>query len=492
MPDAENGAVEDPPQEEPGNVRDWLIDQFKSDSFQFILVGIFVFIVLAIVFVLIFSVVFDRQPWQFQGAVRTLLALAGASLITVFLSRSKTTLNSTIGIVLIGALIISTEDILRFSLLFSGSDRTFEEFFIRETPRTSGQQSQSSGGKEDVDISVLIVNRLAAEELIANDPRTELEVSTIVSQFLKLERNDRIISQLEQRAADRLFRAIVDGHFQEWNFRFGSQQKFQSDLAFLRSIGLISYVYGTPQETMEVTELGRDLSVYINTPLSTAAAGASEPRRTPITLGATARLNIDADGSWFVFEIERPDTYEINVTSEVIDPTLRLFADSDSDLLAEDDDGGFDLNSRLVTYLSPGQYFLNVRDYDLGQGPAAIDIRSYVPPETVGLEIGDGATLANVGLDGARFAFAVRQSGDYLIEARSESIDPVIELRQSQDFRSAQIANAAYPEEDSEGVTRMTVRLNAGEFGLLVYDDFGEPGPVTVSITEAAAGVVDP
>ena len=483
MPDVDENGQEGSTEPELNKVKQWASDQFRSEPFQFLLVVIFISIVAAIVFVLIFSVVFDRQPWEFQGSVRTLLALAGASLITIFLSRNRTTLNSTIGIVLIGALIISTEDLLRFSLLFSGSDRAFEEFFIRETSRTTGQQTQNASGKEEVDISALIVNRLSAESLIAESRGADNRVAAIISQFLKLERNDRILSQLEQRAADRLFRVVVDGNFQEWNFRFGNQQKFQSDLAFLRSIGLISYVYGTPQETIEVTDLGRELSVYINTPLSVGSENDAEVSFSQVIIGMPARFNVEADGSWFAFEVESAGSYEINVASTALDPVTRLYADLDADLIAENDDGGFGLDSRIVTFLDGGRYFLNIRDYDLGPGSVSIDIVSYVPPQPVELAVGNDAVFGNVGLDGARFALEVESAGEYMIQARSDDIAPVIELYESSDFQTAQIISFAYPDDTDTAAARMSVQLNRGQFGLLVFDDYGETGLVSVTVT---------
>jgi hypothetical protein len=51
------------------------------------------------------------------------------------------------------------------------------------------------------------------------------------------------------------------------------------------------------------------------------------------------------------------------------DVVMKLFGPgSTTDLIAEDDDGGAGWNSKIVTDLSPGEYFVQIRHYNTTGG----------------------------------------------------------------------------------------------------------------------------
>lgn len=483
MPNGDEEKPEEVPETSPSSAKQWIFDQFKEQPLQFMLVAAFIMITIAIVAVLAFSVLADRRPWEYQVAVRTLLAMAGALLVTIFLSRSRTAFSSTLGIVLIGALIVSTEDLLRFSLLFTGSDRSFEEFFIREAPRSSSLESQTESGKDTVDIAVFIADRLSARALLSTGEAVQEDAARIITDLLRLERNNRIMIQLEQRAADRLFFSIVDGNFEEWNFRFGNQDRFKTDLVFLRNLGLISYVYGEARATLQLTELGSELSDFVRRPSTASQVTDRQPRSVPVSIGTNASVNVESQGSWFFFEVDMPGVYEINVSSLILDPVAQIHTDIDSAPFLRDDDGGVGVNSRIVSSLGDDRYFLYVSDFSNRSGIVTIDISNYVEPPTVRLNLG-AEQIGNVGLDGARFEIDITNAGTYDIVVQSDRISPVVELYSSSDFRPNQLIRDAIPEDDDFSTTRLQATLDAQQYGLRIYDDFGDVGEVSVTVRE--------
>jgi len=58
------------------------------------------------------------------------------------------------------------------------------------------------------------------------------------------------------------------------------------------------------------------------------------------------------------------------------DVLMKLFGpDSLTNLIAEDDDGGLGLNPRIVQFLGPGKYYLQVRHYNTSAGTGPYTIR---------------------------------------------------------------------------------------------------------------------
>lgn len=58
------------------------------------------------------------------------------------------------------------------------------------------------------------------------------------------------------------------------------------------------------------------------------------------------------------------------------DVVMKLFGpNSQTNVIAEDDDGGIGLNSRIVADLLPGQYFLQIRHYNKARGTGSYSVR---------------------------------------------------------------------------------------------------------------------
>ena len=65
---------------------------------------------------------------------------------------------------------------------------------------------------------------------------------------------------------------------------------------------------------------------------------------------------------WYRFNVERSGEYIVSVISDDGDPTVGLFGPNEIRYISEDDDGGGRLNSRLRVTLSPGTYYLAIRE----------------------------------------------------------------------------------------------------------------------------------
>jgi Bacterial pre-peptidase C-terminal domain len=115
-------------------------------------------------------------------------------------------------------------------------------------------------------------------------------------------------------------------------------------------------------------------------------AGASMyPKSAPVVTDAQV-LNVDGprvDGSigkpgeedLYSFKVADDGLYEVS-TRGVTDVYLKLFGpDSDTQLVAEDDDSGYGLNARIRAELTPGEYIAQVRHYNRASGTGSYSIR---------------------------------------------------------------------------------------------------------------------
>ena len=89
-----------------------------------------------------------------------------------------------------------------------------------------------------------------------------------------------------------------------------------------------------------------------------------------------ASIGVASESDAYRFQAQSEGTYIID-TSGPTHTFLTLFGpNSQSNQIAENDDGGFNLNSRVTIQLIPGEYFVRIRHYSpMGTGPYAISVR---------------------------------------------------------------------------------------------------------------------
>ena len=92
-------------------------------------------------------------------------------------------------------------------------------------------------------------------------------------------------------------------------------------------------------------------------------------RRTAAAIGKAGEEDL------FKFKVASGGRHVID-TRGPTDVVIKMYGpDSQTDLIAEDDDSGVDTNARMVTHLIPGVYYLQVRHYNRANGMGNYSIR---------------------------------------------------------------------------------------------------------------------
>ena len=102
--------------------------------------------------------------------------------------------------------------------------------------------------------------------------------------------------------------------------------------------------------------------------------------------GGVAELGINAASSTsaaigqpgeedlFTFKVTRRGRHIIETGGQT-DVVMKLFGpNSQTSLIAEDDDGGVGRNARIATRLIPGQYFVQIRHFNTARGTGSYSI----------------------------------------------------------------------------------------------------------------------
>jgi len=137
-----------------------------------------------------------------------------------------------------------------------------------------------------------------------------------------------------------------------------------------------------------------------------------------------------AKSALYTFRVTTAGTYTIE-TSGTTDTFLSLFGpDSETTLIAEDDDSGPGTLSLLVRNLEVGQYFVGIRHYSsTGTGPYGVSVRSHTNPGAVSIEVNGPEVQGNIGqpAESDLYTFHVATAGDHRIET-SGSTDTFLSL----------------------------------------------------------------
>ena len=141
-------------------------------------------------------------------------------------------------------------------------------------------------------------------------------------------------------------------------------------------------------------------------------------------------INPAAESDLYTFSVTTTGTYTIE-TSGTTDTFLSLFGpDSETTLIATDDDSGPGLLSLLVQELVVGQYFVQVRHFSpAGTGPYGISVRSHSAPGPVQLQVDGSEVQGDIGqpAESDLYTFSVTTAGDHIIET-SGSTDTFLTL----------------------------------------------------------------
>jgi hypothetical protein len=105
------------------------------------------------------------------------------------------------------------------------------------------------------------------------------------------------------------------------------------------------------------------------TPTNAVTLAVNAPKRTAAAIGKVGEEDL------FTFTADKTGTYTID-TQGPTDTVMKLFGpNSETALIAEDDDSGLDSNARIARSLIPGKYFIQVRHYNRKSGMGNYSIK---------------------------------------------------------------------------------------------------------------------
>ena len=94
----------------------------------------------------------------------------------------------------------------------------------------------------------------------------------------------------------------------------------------------------------------------------------------PGLLGS-AKIGVPGEEDLFQFRASASGRHIIETGGQT-DVVMKLFGpNSQTRLIAEDDDGGIGLNSKIATNLIPGQYFVQIRHFNKERGTGSYSVR---------------------------------------------------------------------------------------------------------------------
>ena len=219
-------------------------------SLQIISILAFLVCTLATLFYWIFSEASSINSFQLP------LFIIGATLLFMIMTLNSNMISTVLVTLIIGAFIVPTEDLIRFALIATGSDRPMEDLYHRGE---SGSKSSNMIDRQDTRL------RLAAyfDGLDIHSPNRRL----LLDGTLCFMENEEI-----RNAAERANIMNVAGLMQkisqadspaEISNDYSDEANFRQDMEFLRSEGLIDYQYND-YASVSLTYLGGYVNNYLN------------------------------------------------------------------------------------------------------------------------------------------------------------------------------------------------------------------------------------
>lgn len=209
---------------------------------------------------------FDHEVrWTDLRAMQLFLMTASLGIIVAAMAVFRSSFVVGIGILVIGALIIPTKDMVRFALLVFRSEQTLEELF---PDQSVGLEFQ---GRDDALASQILSqleNQLLDEQgnLLRNDEksgdRRQLAKGVILN-AIEIERATTLSERVRLKGTEGPLRAMYvsrfsegeDSAYQEYTFRYGRRDDFLENMIYLRNLSLVLFDYDSVSEA-RLTDLG--------------------------------------------------------------------------------------------------------------------------------------------------------------------------------------------------------------------------------------------
>ncbi|PZU28630.1 MAG: ABC transporter substrate-binding protein [Stenotrophomonas sp.] len=203
----------------------------------------------------------------------------------------------------------------------------------------------------------------------------------------------------------------------------------------------------------------------------------------PLTAGRRVTDWLSNGDKTFVLQVDKPGLYTINLESSEFDARLEL---SGNGLNLEDDDGGSNLNSRLVAPLQPGRYTLTAGGLGEASGAFYLGVEQSDFPE--GLVFNDGTNLplegtvsGFIGADDTRsFVLNLPERRRVQLDASGKELDTMLTI---------QGGDITLSDDDGGGGvnSRISQVLDAGEYNVSVRSVNSRGGVFQLATSTAAA-----
>ncbi|GAB5467370.1 MAG: hypothetical protein Kilf2KO_04000 [Rhodospirillales bacterium] len=352
--------------------------------------GIFVFCIASfalITFLVLASFVHEDsqfQPYRYLRASEILLTLAATSLVVAIIGRAENPFVLVFGILLIGALIVPSGDIVRFALIASGSDSAHENSTVTRSGTDLGGRSTDVASKILAELS-----RIDSMQTLT-DAKRKVAID-VISSKVQEEREITLLEQVRARGALQVLEA-TERDMEQWIYKYGNDNRFLEDLRYLRSEDLLSIVYDDLQ-SIRITNLGRTVldrarreragsrdTVTANTSVDDGSVECPRETQTATQITEVAGsipdtvVYLTSEFEFFSLRLVESREYQITldaiaVTNETrqdsinVDPLIYIMVALENNRclnLQSNDDYGDTLNAQMTVNLSEGNYFIGV------------------------------------------------------------------------------------------------------------------------------------
>lgn len=354
---------------------------------------------LGIVLIIFLYPIFGAESFETRHAVELLLTLAGTVIILALLTRNPSGVILVIGFLIIGALIVPTNDLIRFALIAAGSEQSYREL-VGAPSRATFRESRLDRTK---DIATQVYQALWSGNHVCILPGNSADrLIGQIQDILRREQEVQTFENVRQRGTMELLVALSEhSDPDELIYLHGQDERFLADLEFLRQEGLVTYVYDD-LDTLKLLEAGRQLAGKIAESSAQEAATPTEivdtqtdQVRHPVpsdveqielsSQGVFNRLYTNPGSDrWLGFVVPRTGYYEIRAEAQTAaDPVLVLTNDQGLEI-AYNDDSRESFNAVIVFSLEGGKsYHLILRDLSSLGGVTLLNIAPWQVPDAV-------------------------------------------------------------------------------------------------------------
>jgi hypothetical protein len=300
-------------------------------------------------------------------SVEVPLLLIGVCAILLIVLRTTHAFAISVAVLIIGTVVAGDRFMLAVTALLKGNTPESMKF-VTDLYVTAASATKPPDPQD-------LALRITAISRDANSPD---EARKEVTKVLAEAQARSLIAQIRSaspNATTPLERLIEGGdRWQSFVSTFKSSDGFKSDMNLLRRLQIVIF----PEEKYEdarLTEIGQQLRPYLRSarvapdrlPAGPDISNPNDSRVVSLDLGKRKLLSFTTTSRVFArFHVEQEDRYVIETSDEGlgITDTVIILKDSSGKKIAQDDDGGEGLCSKLNEQLKKGDYLIEVQNFD--------------------------------------------------------------------------------------------------------------------------------